>query len=96
MRLIPFSQVTPPHSVVEVGGVLVTVVAASVKVVELEAEAPLLSCIDCEKSLEMVFSVGPVACRIISKDGNRRQCGSELEVGRLYDEHIIQIEKKEL
>ena len=96
MRLIPLAEIASPHGIIEEGRVLVAVIPAPVKIIELEPEAPFLPRIDCKESPEAVFSIGPVACRVIGEDSDRRQRGGELEIVRLHDEHVIRIEEKEL
>ena len=91
--LISLARICSPHGIVEEGGALVLVVAASVDVVELEAEAEALVDVRGKDGAEVVFTVCLVAAGGIEQFRYWRECISEEKLVRLGDEEAVWFEE---
>ena len=89
MRLVTVAQIGCPHGVFKVGSALGIVVTTSVFIVESESATQLLVGIYCKNSLEVVFTIGPVAATVQCDIGDRRVGVGEMEVAHGGNDIIV-------
>ena len=93
---IAVAEIAAVHRVVEVGGTLRVVVAASVDVVEVKAEAEPLSGIHAELRGEVVVAIRPVATLVVAQVRERRQGVGEMKIARLCEEIVVGLCEEEM
>ena len=96
VHLVAVAAIGAKQRATEVRRVLLLVVASSIVVVQVEAEAGPLACIDGEFSLHVVFAVQLVATVVVADVGVGRQGVGEEEVVRFYGGVVVGLREVEL
>ena len=96
MSLISVTEIGSVHRIIEMRRALIAVVAASIDVIEMEADADPFTCISSELCCEMIFAVRSVARIVVAEVRERGKGIGEMELLRLFDEEVIRLGENEL
>ena len=94
--LVAVAEIRTVKGVVEVGCVLVGIIAAPVDVVDFHAQSEFLARIHGKERLEMVFAILSVAASVIREIGDGRQRVGEMKFARLGNEEVVRRSKEEV